>query len=185
MGRSVAPRSDVKARTGRHRPAVDEPSALGIASVVYYRDGHIAIGVWGETVRMTRDVVGVRQNLHLIVADGRIPGSVDANVESSWGATLGGGYYVWRSGIGVTPSGQVVFAYGPALNVRELAELLQRAGAVTAMQLDINPEWMSFMYYVPRHPADPTPVALLPDQAQPADRYYSVTGRDFTAVYAQ
>ena len=157
----------------------------GTASVVYYRDGHIAIGVWGETVRMTPDVVGVRQNLHLIVSRGHIPGSVDSNVETSWGATLGGSYYVWRSGIGVTASGQVVFAYGPALNVRELAELLKRAGAVTAMQLDINPDWTSFMYYVRSHPADPTPVALLPDQVQPADRYYSVSGRDFTAVYSR
>jgi len=157
----------------------------GTASVVYYRDGHIAIGVWGETVRMTPDVVGVRQNLHLIVSRGHIPGSVDSNVETSWGATLGGGYYVWRSGIGVTASGQVVFAYGPALNVRELAQLLKRAGAVTAMQLDINPDWTSFMYYVPSHPADPTPHALLPDQVQPADRYYSVSGRDFTAVYSR
>lgn len=157
----------------------------GTASVVYYRDGHIAIGVWGATVRMTPEVVGVRQNLHLIVSHGDIPGSVDSNVETSWGATLGGGYYVWRSGIGVTASGQVVFAYGPALNVRELAELLKRAGAVTAMQLDINPDWTSFMYYVPSRPADPTPVALLPGQVQPADRYYSVSGRDFTAVYSR
>ena len=158
----------------------------GIASVVYYRDGRISIGVWGQTARMTPDVVAVRQNLHLIVDNGQIPASVDTNVESSWGATLGGGYYVWRSGIGITPDGRVIFAYGPALNVRELAELLKRAGAVTAMQLDINPEWMSFMYYLPRHhPADPTPAALLPDQMQAANRYYSVTGRDFTAVYAR
>ena len=157
----------------------------GTASVVYYRDGRVAIGVWGETVRMTAEVVGVRQNLHLIVTHGHIPGSVDSNVETSWGATLGGGYYVWRSGIGVTATGQIVFAYGPALNVRELAELLKRAGAVTAMQLDINPDWTSFMYYVPSHPADPTPVALLPDQVQPARRYYSVSGRDFTAVYSR
>jgi hypothetical protein len=86
----------------------------------------------------------------------------------------------------MTRTGQVVFAYGPALDVRELAELLQRAGAVTAMQLDINPEWMSFMYYLPgRHPADPRPVNLLPTQTQPPDRYYFVNGRDFTAVYAR
>ena len=158
----------------------------GVASVVYYRDGRISIGIWGQTVRMAPDVVGVRQNLHLIVANGRIPASVDTNVESSWGATLGGGYYVWRSGLGITRDGRVIFVYGPALNVRELAELLKRAGAVTAMQLDINPEWMSFMYYLPKHhPADPTPVALLPDQMQAANRYYSVTGRDFTAVFAR
>lgn len=160
--------------------------ANGIASVVYYRNGHIAIGVWGQTVRMTPDVVGVRQNLHLIVDHGRIPASVDSNVTTSWGATLGGGYYVWRSGIGMTADGRAIFAYGPALNVRELAQLLRRAGAVTGMELDINPEWMSFMYYRPRgHPADPAPSVLLPTQNQPADRYYSISGRDFTAVYTR
>ena len=158
----------------------------GIASVVYYRNGHIAIGVWGQTVRMTPDVEGVRQNLHLIVAHGRIPASVDSNVTTSWGATLGGGYYVWRSGIGMTADGRAIFAYGPALNVRELAQLLKRAGAVTGMELDINPEWMSFMSYRPQgHPADPTPSVLLPTQNQPADRYYSISGRDFTAVYTR
>jgi hypothetical protein len=158
----------------------------GVASVVYYKDGRISIGIWGQRVRMTRDVVGVRQNLRLIVEHGKVPASVDSNVEASWGATLGGGYYVWRSGIGLTRDGRVIFAYGPALNVRELAELLQRAGAVSAMQLDINPDWMSFMYYLPKgHPADPAPVNLLPDQLKSANRYYSVSGRDFTAVYAR
>ncbi len=135
---------------------------------------------------MGPDVVGVRQNLHLIVDHGRIPAAVDSNVTTSWGATLGGGYYVWRSGIGITRDGRVIFVYGPALNVRETAQLLKRAGAVTGMELDINPEWMSFMYYQPRHhPADPTPAVLLPTQNQPADRYYSITGRDFTAVYSR
>jgi hypothetical protein len=158
----------------------------GVASVVYYRDGHIAIGVWGSTVAMTPDVVGVRQNLHLIVENGQIPASVDYNVESSWGATLGGGYYVWRSGIGITPDGRIIFVYGPSLDVRELAELLRQAGCATAMELDINPDWMSFMYYLPKsNPADPAPVNLLPDQLQPADRYYSPASRDFTAVFAR
>lgn len=158
----------------------------GVASVVYYRNGHIAIGVWGHGLHMAPDVVGVRQNLHLIVDHGKVPASVNYNVESSWGATLGGGYYVWRSGIGVTPNGRVVFAYGPALDVHELASLLQRAGAVTAMELDINTDWMSYEYYVPRHhPGNPTPVNLLPDQLQPPDRYYYPNGRDFTAVYGR
>jgi hypothetical protein len=158
----------------------------GVASEVYYRDGRLGIGVWNRTVRMGPDVVGVRQNLHLIVVHGRVPSTVDQNVESSWGATLGGGYYVWRSGIGITRGGQIVFAYGPALDVREIAELLRRAGVVTGMELDINPAWMSFMYYLPHdHPGNPTPVDLLPGQSQPPDRYYYVNSRDFTAVYAR
>jgi hypothetical protein len=158
----------------------------GAASMVYYRDGRMTVGVWDRSVAMTPGVVGVRQNLRPIVRGGQVPASVNSNVETSWGATLGGGYYVWRSGIGVTKDGRVIFVYGPALNVRDLAELLRRAGCVTAMQLDINPDWMSFMYYLPRHHrADPTPVNLLPDQLQPADRYYSLANRDFTAVFAR
>ena len=153
--------------------------------MVYYRDGRIAIGNWDRSVRMTPDVVGVRQNLHLIVSGGRVPASVDYNVETSWGATLGGGYYVWRSGIGITRDGRVIFAYGPALNVRELAEVLHHAGAVTAMQLDINPAWMSYMYYLHDESAHPRPVNLLPTQLEPADRYYYPNSRDFTAVYAR
>jgi hypothetical protein len=158
----------------------------GAASLVYYRNGRVAVGVWGRDVQMTANVVGVRQNLRLIVDHGAVPASVDSNVESSWGATLGGAYYVWRSGIGITKDGRIVFAYGPALSVRTIADMLHEAGAVEAMQLDINPAWMSFMYYKPgTHPADPTPSNLLPTQPEPADRYYSVNSRDFTAVYAR
>jgi Phosphodiester glycosidase len=158
----------------------------GAASLVYYRDGQVTVGVWGRDVRKTPQVVGVRQNLRLIVDHGEVPASVDSNVQSNWGATLGGGYYVWRSGVGITSDGRVIFVYGPALDVRTLAELLRRAGCVRAMQLDINPDWMSFMYYLPRHhPADPTPVNLLPDQVQSPYRYYSIANRDFTAVFAR
>jgi hypothetical protein len=158
----------------------------GAASMVYYRGGGLAIGVWRHGLRMTQNVVGVRQNLRPIVEDGKVPSSVDQNVQTSWGATLGGGYYVWRSGIGVTRDGRIVFVYGPALDVRTLAELLRRAGSVEAMELDINPDWTNFMYYRPgHHPGSPTPVNLLPDQLQPAGRYYVPASRDFTAVFAR
>jgi len=159
----------------------------GAASEVYYRSGRLAIGSWGYgSLHMGPQVAAVRQNLKLIVINGNVPPTVDQNVLSSWGATLGGGYYVWRSGIGITKDGRIIFAYGPALDVRTLASLLRRAGAVTAMQLDINPDWMSFMYYLPRgHPADPNPVNLLPDQIQSPYRYYSTANRDFTAVFAR
>ena len=162
------------------------PLTNGTASVVYYRNGTIKIGTWGTEVHMTNNVVGVRQNLKLIVDHGHVPASVNQDVETNWGATLGGGYYVWRSGLGITRDGRIIFVYGPALNVQELAGLLQRAGAVEALQLDINPEWTSFEYYkTDRHPSDPTPVAVLPTQEAPAYRYYSVFSRDFTAVYAR
>jgi len=158
----------------------------GAASLVYYKNGQVSIGSWDHGVGMSSNVLGVRQNLKLIVANGTVPASVDQDVQSQWGATLGGGYYVWRSGVGITSDGRVIFVYGPALSVRTLADLLQRAGAVNAMQMDINPAWMSYMYYKPSpSAADPTPVNLLPNQPEPANRYYSVNSRDFTAVFAR
>ena len=158
----------------------------GAASVVYYRNGTIKIGTWGTEVRMTGNVVGVRQNLKLIVDHGHVPASVNQDVEANWGATLGGGYYVWRSGLGITRDGRIIFVYGPALNVSELADLLHQAGAVEALQLDINPEWTSFEYYkTDGHASDPKPVDVLPTQEASAYRYYSVFSRDFTAVYAR
>jgi hypothetical protein len=158
----------------------------GAASVVYYCDGTVKIGSWGREVRMTRNVCGVRQNLKLLVDHGKVPATVNQNVLTTWGATLGGGYYVWRSGLGITQDGRVIFAYGPSLDVKELASLLRRAGAVEALQLDINPEWMSYDYYkAAGHPRNPTPHALLPTQQGSVYRYYQVYSRDFTVVYSR
>jgi hypothetical protein len=77
----------------------------------------------------------------------------------------------------------MVFAAGDALSAHSLGVLLQRAGAVRAMELDINPEWISFMWYTPSS-SSPTPHKLV-DFVRPADRYYSVNSRDFFAVYAR
>jgi hypothetical protein len=40
-------------------------------------------------------------------------------------------------------------------------------------------------YHSGRHPADPGPANLLPDQVQPPDRFYAISGRDFTAAFAR
>ena len=158
----------------------------GLASMVYYRNGTIKIGQWDRDVRMTPSVAGVRQNLKLIVDRGQVAADINQNVEANFGATLGGAYAVWRSGIGITSNGRIIYAYGPALSAQSLANLLQRAGAVEAMELDINPFWTTFEYYQAHgHPSDPTPAVLLPDQQTSAYRYYSPYSRDFTAVYAR
>jgi Phosphodiester glycosidase len=158
----------------------------GAASIVYYKNGTIKIGEWGRDFSMNSTIEGVRQNLKLLVDHGQVAADANSDVMSNWGATLGGGYYVWRSGLGITKDGRVVYVYGPALNAQDLGELLQRAGAVEGMQLDINPYWMKYEYYTANgHPSDPTPVNLLPTQQQSAYSYYSTYTRDFTAVYAR
>lgn len=158
----------------------------GQASEVLLRDGSMQIGQWGRDVRMTPDVVGVRQNLVLLVDHGAVNPSVDSSDANLWGVTVNNAYFVWRSGVGITADGDIVFAMGPALSVRTLAELLRRAGAVRAMELDINAEWVSFMTYThPPAPGEPVPTKLLPEFKRHGNRYFSTEERDFVAVYAR
>src|SRR6202035_324020 len=103
----------------------------GTASVVYYKNGTVKIGEWGRDFTMNPAIAGVRQNLKLLVDHGKVAANASSDVMSNWGATLGGGYYVWRSGIGMTSDGRGV--YGSALTAQDLGLLLQRAGAVECM----------------------------------------------------
>ena len=87
-------------------------------------------------------MAAVRQNLTLLVDHGAPAPNLD--IPSEWGAVLGGGSFTWRSGIGVTAAGDLVYAAGPDLDPAGLARLLIAAGAMRAMELDINPSWVSF-----------------------------------------
>jgi hypothetical protein len=155
----------------------------GAASLVVYRDGHTDVGAWGGSLHLGPDVVSVRQSLKLLVDNGRLAANLSSNVQSNWGATINGAYFVWRSGIGVTAAGDLVYVAGDALSVNTLAALLQRAGAVRAMQLDINVAWISYMWYTPGSTLSaPVPHKLVGFQ-RPANRYFTPTSRDFFAVY--
>lgn len=155
----------------------------GAASVVVYRDGRTDIGVWGRDERMNSSVVSVRQNLRLLVDKGNLSANLDAAVQANWGITVGSTTEVWRSGLGITATGDLVFVVGDALSARSLATLLQRAGAVRAMQLDINRTWISFMWFTHAKSAN----TLMPHKVlnfqRPANRYFFPTSRDFFAVY--
>src|SRR6201996_6580250 len=159
----------------------------GAASIVYYKNGTIKIGEWGRDFKMSSSIAGVRQNLKLLVDHGKVAADANSNVMSNWGATLGGGYYVWRSGLGITQDGRIVYVYGSALNAQDLGLLLQRAGAVEGMQMDINPSWMKFDYYTAKggSASNPVPVPLLPTQQPSPYSYYTPSTRDFTAVDAR
>ena len=155
----------------------------GAASLVVYRNGKTAIGAWGSDVTMTPDVVSVRQNLQLLISNGQLAKNLDVAVRANWGTTVGASTDVWRSGIGITANGDLVYAAGDALSARSLATLLLHAGAVRAMQLDINKSWISYMWYTPKSGSTQlTPHKILNFQ-RPANRYFFTTSRDFFAVY--
>ncbi len=136
---------------------------------------------------MTPDVTAVLQNLVPMVDHGQVSAAATYNDASIWGSTLGAATVVARSGIGVTADGGVVYVAGPALTARTLAESLQRAGAIRAMTLDINPEWVTFNFYAhpaSAAPAETVPARLYPQMQRPADRYLGPTreSRDFFTV---
>ena len=63
----------------------------------------------------------------------------------------------------------------------DLARALVHAGARTAMELDINPEWVQLD--VARRPGGPL-TAAIPGQNRPADQYLLGWARDFITVLA-
>src|SRR3984893_5858775 len=161
------------------------PLVSGRGSFVIRRDGTVDVGQWGRDDTMTADVVAVRQNLDLIVDGGRpVPGLL-ANDNSRWGATLGGKVFVWRSGVGVDSKGNVIYVAGNGLNITTLADVLARAGAVRAIELDINSEWVSFYTYTGTTPADIQGQKLTGAMQRPPDRYLRDGPRDFFALFAR
>jgi hypothetical protein len=169
------------------------------ASLVIYADGSLSIGAWGSDVVMTPSVVSVRQNLMPLVSGGR-PAPLAASADwQAWGNTCGatscaasvpGIEHQWRSGVGVTADGALVYAAGPALAPLQLARLLVRAGAVRGMQLDINPYWPDFVTYNPAArgglaaPSDGS--KLLPSTVQgPATFFEPLWARDFITMSAR
>jgi hypothetical protein len=163
---------------------VVRPLRAGAATLVISPSGIATVGQWGRDLTMGPDVAFARQNLSLIVDNGQPVSGLDADSVSKWGATLGNKVQVWRSGVGLTANGAIVYAAGNNLSISMLAGVLARAGAVRAMELDINSAWVEFVSYgpVPPSPAVPS-TKLLPDMSGSTGRYLGANSRDFVAVF--
>lgn len=157
------------------------PLKDGQATLVRYRDGTADVRTWSGGPDPGPNVEFARQNLPLIVDGGRLNPNLSDGPQ--WGATLGNAVRVWRSGVGVDSRGNILYAAADAQTARSLAEILQRAGAVRAMELDINSEWVTFNFYGAWGAAHPQ--KLLPDMTRDATRYLTPDDRDFFAVYAR
>jgi hypothetical protein len=166
------------------------PLRVGAASFVVYRNGTSNVIAWGPHDRVTSDIVSVRQNLDLLVNNSKPVPGLRSNDTSQWGATVGNAVYVSRSGLGVTADGALVYVGGPGLNITDLARLLARAGAVRAMELDINVDWVNYSYY---SPSTPNGLATAGNGAElintmtgtPARYFQSWWARDFITMSAR
>ncbi len=170
----------------------------GAATLVIYANGSATIGAWGSDVSMTPEVVAVRQNLLPLVADGRPTPRARSADWQAWGSTCGasscahsvpGIEHQWRSALGVTSDGALVYAEGPALDPIQLALVLVRAGAVRGMELDINPDWPVFATFHPagqNGPASPSNGRLLTATVRGPDIFFDPQwARDFITMSAR
>jgi hypothetical protein len=156
-----------------------EPLKDGLATLVAYSDGRVDIKKWSGGPNAGPGVAFARQSLPLIISNGRLNPAL--NDSSQWGFTLGNAVRVWRTGAGVDRRGNIIYAAANDQTVITLARILQRAGAIRAMQLDINPFWPTLITYSHHKGLDPTRV--VPNLNQPATRYLVPDDRDFFALY--
>ena len=153
----------------------------GQGTLVGYTNGSVHVIDWPYGSTAPPSVSFARQNLPLIVDEGR-PNPNLAN-DAEWGATVGNAILVWRSAIGVDRHGNLIYAAGEDQTVSSIAHALIQAGAVRAMELDINSYWVSFITY--GAPGAEDPKNLLPAMERPDTRYLEPDDRDFFAVYSR
>jgi hypothetical protein len=157
-----------------------EPMQAGQATVVEFADGRVDVQSWTGGPTVGPDVVLARQNLVLLVDHG-VPSAALAD-ESAWGHTLGNAIRVWRSAVGIDARGDLIYLAAPGQTASSLADAIILAGAVRAMQLDINSFWPTFNTYDRAGAAGAS--MLVPNPSQSAARYLTPDDRDFFAVYA-
>jgi Phosphodiester glycosidase len=156
-----------------------KPLLNGFGTFVRYRDGRVDVQSWSGGPTAGPNVIYARQNLPLIVNNGRPNPNLSDGQE--WGFTLGNAIRVWRSAVGVDARGNLMYAAAPDQTVGSLAAIMIRAGAVRAMELDINTYWTTFISY--RHRGAAGAADLLASMDRPPSRYLSPDDRDFFAVY--
>jgi Phosphodiester glycosidase len=152
-----------------------------LATILRYRNGKVDVISWQGGPNVGPDVVYARQNLPLIVNHGRPNPNLSDGPE--WGATLGNQILVWRSAVGVDKHGNLIYAAAADQSVGSLAAIMIKAGAVRAMELDINTYWTSFISY--RNPGAGDASNLLPDMVRSPERYLTPDDRDFFGVYVK
>ncbi len=154
------------------------PLRAGLASLVIDSSGAARIGVWGSGLPLPNEsVFSVRQNLVPLVRHGRIARAVAH--WTAWGSTLGGAEFVARSALGENARGELIYAASMSTTPADLAAALVHAGARTAMELDINPEWVQLD--IARAPGRFLRAAV-PGQIRQADQYLIGWTRDFITV---
>jgi hypothetical protein len=164
------------------------PPVPGAATVIVLDDGRVGFGTWGAD-RKVGGIVGVadpsivsfRQNLAPLVDRGQ----VNPTGRNLWGFTLPGkGVQTERTGLCVTTSGHLLYAWGDDVSATTLAKAMKMAGCDYAMHLDMNPYHTGFLFTAIDDLAAKKYKSqlLTPGMSIPVERYIQYAPKDFFYV---
>jgi hypothetical protein len=166
------------------------PPVPASATVIVLEDGAVGFGTWGSERRVggidgvnDDDIVSFRQNLDPLVDHGEI----NPTGRNLWGFTLPGkGAQTERTGLCVTTSGHLVYAWGDDASATTLASAMKMASCDYAMHLDMNPYHTGFLFTAIEDLAAKKYKSqlLTPAMSIPIDRYIQYAPKDFFYVLA-
>jgi hypothetical protein len=120
------------------------PPKDGLATLAIYQDGTFRMGVWGQDINPSSDMLAFRQNGALVIQNGAVTQAV-SDSKSYWGYTVSKGTVTWRSGLAISPDGKTLYYFaGQYLDINTLSAAMMTVKPQTAMQLDINNFWVHF-----------------------------------------
>lgn len=125
------------------------PLKTNMGTIAAYTDGSIKIFNYDGS-NLGENVVFARQGGPLIIDNNEEIDPSSPSYKKVVGKViyknkiLPGGIFTWRSGIGITKNGNLLYAVGNSLSPTSLSDALYMAGAVSAIQLDINPAHIFF-----------------------------------------
>lgn len=159
------------------------PLRNGLATICTGADGRIAMGTWGSTLAWSDTFTACRQNAVLLVENGEVSRRVGEG-NDTWGYVQVDSteFITWRSAVGLTADGALLFAAGNSLSAESLARALWAAGAETAMQLDINSPYVLASTFFAQPGGVPSPAKFMESMPDAPSRFFKTQERDFMYV---
>lgn len=156
------------------------PPQPNAATIAVTAQGQVLLDAWGRDPDLTAtntNLVAWRQNAALLLDHGQLnPLTSDG---AAWGGVWLNKAHTWRSAIGITDHGTLIYGAGDSLSAATLGKAMLAAGASMAMQTDINPLWVRCFLYQSSASGELQIAKLHPGMQGSGREYLQGTDRDF------
>jgi len=166
-----------------------EPFVRGYMTVAINAAGQWSMGVWGSAGFPAPGfgAVALRQNLPPLVLHGQLTPAAKSSNWLQWGSPLHNVPLVARTGLGVDARGNLIYvATMTGVSATQVGQALIGAGAVSGMELDMNPYWpIMGASFAPLHASGGAFPVQLPFAEHNPSIYATGWERDFFVAMAE